>query len=95
MKTQNNPMRGKEILIQSHQVKTQKDAVKCHLRDYGSITSMSAFNEYGITRLASIIHTLRSEGYKIHSTPQSRRNRYGNSVEFAKYEYLNPNYGNH
>ena len=81
---------GKEILIQQHQVSTQKDAVKCHLKDFETITSMTAFTDYGITRLSSIIHSLRREGYNITSIPMTRVNRYNHSVTFSKYKYIKP-----
>ena len=83
-------MKSKEILIQPNQVKTQRDAVMLHLKEIGSITSLEAIKEYGITRLASIIHSLRAEGYAIASLPFSLVNRYGNSVTLANYKYIKP-----
>ena len=40
--------------------KNQKEAIALHLKQFGNITSLEAIKEYGITRLSSIIHTLRS-----------------------------------
>lgn len=66
--------------------KTQKEAIMWHLQDFGSITSMEAFSEYGITRLSHIIYVLRrNTNMRITSIPMKRVNRYGNSVSFSKY----------
>ena len=56
-----------------------------HLNDFGSITSLDAFRDYGITRLSAIIYILRKDGYKIDSQRVSCKNRYGKIVYFAKY----------
>lgn len=64
---------------------TQKEAVSCHLKEYGSITSLEAIQEYGATRLSSIIYDLRKDGWNIISKPVTKKNRFGNSVTIAKY----------
>lgn len=66
---------------------TQKDRVLNHLKDIGHITSLDAFHQYGITRLASVIFKLRSDGHIIASEDMKHRNRYGEIVHFAKYVY--------
>lgn len=43
----------------------QTELVYNHLVRYGSITSIEAFNDYKITRLAARIHTLRERGVQI------------------------------
>lgn len=47
---------------------TQKEMVLGHLQRWGSITSMKAFQRYGITRLAEYIRELRSDGHDIETT---------------------------
>lgn len=47
------------------ELKSQKELVLTYLRKNKSITSWDAIKLYRITRLASIIHLLRAEGYKI------------------------------
>ena len=59
---------------------TQCDRIIRHLKDYGSITSLEAMQEYGIMRLASRITDLKSRGYQITSSTKSSKNRYGESV---------------
>ena len=44
---------------------SQEDEVLNHLRKYGSITSMTAFRMYDITRLSAKVFTLRKRGYDI------------------------------
>lgn len=65
---------------------TQKEVILQHIKDYGHITSWEAFMEYGVTRLAGIIFKLRHrEGMNIKTDLITKRNRYGNPVNFAKY----------
>jgi len=64
---------------------TQKERVLRHIDDYGSITSMEAFNEYGITRLAARVSELRRDGIQIDSVRETVKNRYGEAVSYARY----------
>lgn len=64
---------------------THKDRVLRHLRDYGTISSMEAFREYGITRLSAVIFTLREEGYTIKTVTKTAVNRYGEKVRYGEY----------
>ena len=64
---------------------TQCERILRHLKDYGSITSLEAVNEYGIMRLASRINDLRAEGVAIVSETNTGKNRYGETTHFAVY----------
>lgn len=66
------------------QITNQKQEVLRHIKRYGSITSMEAFEKYGITRLSAIIYILRRE-YEIVTIMRTSINRYGNEVNFAEY----------
>ena len=46
-------------------MKTQNQTVLDHLKEYGSITSMVAFERYRITRLSGRILELRRRGHNI------------------------------
>ncbi len=46
---------------------------------------MQAFEQYGITRLASQINKLRNKGYDIATIMMEGENRYGEPVRYAKY----------
>lgn len=65
--------------------RTQKDEVLKHLQKYGSITSLEAFDRYGITRLSAVIYKLKKE-HKITSEALVTRNRYGHIVQYARYK---------
>lgn len=64
---------------------TQEKAVLNHLKKHGTITPFVAFEMYGITRLACIIHGLRKDGYDIETEDATTVNRYGNHTTYAKY----------
>jgi hypothetical protein len=61
--------------------KSQLQKVKSHLTQKKSITSWEAIEKYKITRLASVIHTLRKDGWIINNKPMT--NSEGNN--FVKY----------
>lgn len=65
---------------------TQMKQVLIHLNTHGSISSKTAFEEYGITRLSAIIWVLRRAGHKINSHLESTKNRYGNHTHYSVYE---------
>ena len=64
---------------------TQCETILRHMEDCGSITSLEAMQEYGIMRLASRITDLKKAGYPIRREMVSRKNRYGETVSFARY----------
>ena len=64
---------------------TQCERILRHLKDYGSITSMEAMNEYGIMRLAARINDLRAQGIAIASEVKTGKNRYGEDTHFSVY----------
>lgn len=59
-----------------------------HLLDFRAITTWEAIKEYGCTRLSAVIYNLRKEGWNIVSKRETRKNRYGNSVSFARYTLI-------
>ncbi len=65
--------------------KTQCEVVLTHLKEHGSITSIEAFTEYGILRLASRINDLRRRGYLIKSELKTGKNRFGETTHFCVY----------
>ena len=69
--------------------KTQKDVILEHLRKHQTITSWDAIMEYGITRLASVIHMLRDDGLQITSKPINKKTRLGNITTIAEYRLIN------
>jgi len=51
-----------------------------HIERHGKITSMKAFEKYGITRLAARIHNLREKGYRIKTSTITN-----NKANYASY----------
>lgn len=63
----------------------QEDVVLAHLQDGLTITPMEAMTEYGIWRLAAVIHKLRCRGFDIAThTVKSKTGK-----QFAEYELIN------
>lgn len=65
---------------------TQCERILRHLKDYGSITSMTAITEYGILRLASRINDLKRMGYPIISETKTGKNRYNEATHYKVYK---------
>ena len=53
---------------------TQQTRVLRYMQDYGSITSLEAFRDLGITRLSGVIFDLRKTHVIISQTKRGRRN---------------------
>jgi len=69
---------------------TKTDMVLNHMIDYGFITSWTAIQLYGVTRLSAIIYTLKhNRGIKISSVTETRNDRNGWPCRYSKY-FLNP-----
>ena len=64
---------------------TQCEKIIKYMRDFGSITTMQAFNDLGITRLSGRIYDIKALGYKIRSETIYGRNRYGEKIHYFKY----------
>ena len=56
-----------------------------HLQKHKTITTLEAFELYGITRLSARIYDLRESGIKIGLIWETGTNRYGNQVKWGKY----------
>lgn len=66
---------------------TQREAILQYIGEFGSITPIEAFSDLGITKLATRISEMRREGIKIRIEQVSVKNRYGRSVNYAKYSF--------
>ena len=64
---------------------TQCQRIIDYMQTFGSISTIEAFNDLGVARLASRIHDLKGQGYNIVSTVGTAKNRYGETVHFAVY----------
>ena len=63
----------------------QRDRVLQYIRDFGSITTLQAFQDLGITRLSARIFELKERGYAIKTDMVTGENRYGENVHFKRY----------
>ena len=64
---------------------TQNATVLRHLKRYAGITTFTAYERYGITRLSARISDLRRMGYDIVSVPREVTNRYGEPCRIVEY----------
>lgn len=67
--------------------KSQKLDVLNHMKRHKKkgITSMEAFELYGITRLSAKIFELKHDGYVIECVHETSTNRYGHLCRFGRY----------
>lgn len=65
----------------------QCEMIVQYIRENGSITTLEAIRELGITRLASRIHDLREAGYCIEKENIKVHNRYGEACQVASYKF--------
>ena len=66
-------------------VKNQVDAIQYHLECHGNITSLEAIELYGCTRLSAKIYDLKKEGFNITKKMEKCKNRFGHTVNYARY----------
>lgn len=68
----------------------QQERVLKYMSDFGSISSLEAIKDLGITRLAAVIHTLRHKrGYEIKAVMVSDTNRWDEPISYARYSMEN------
>lgn len=65
--------------------RTQADRVLAYIQTFGSITTLEAFRDLGVTRLSARIYELRARNINIDSTSITSKNRYGENCTYAKY----------
>lgn len=64
---------------------TQTDLVLEYMKQNGSITQLEAITELGVMRLGARIWDLKDQGVVIHAEQETRKNRYGKPVHYARY----------
>ena len=65
--------------------KTHQERVLQYIVQFGSISSMEAFRDLGVTRLSAVIFCLKKKGHKLKATTEHCKNRFGRDVYFARY----------
>lgn len=64
---------------------TQTQMVLEYLEKFGSITPVEAYSELGCMRLGARIADLKAQGVPIRREMESRQNRFGRTVAYARY----------
>lgn len=65
----------------------QCEKIVFYIQMFGSISSMEAFQDLGITRLSARIYELRNEDYKFDEKFETAKNRFGESVTYKRYRF--------
>ena len=63
----------------------QRQRIINYIREFGSITSKEAYDDLGITQLATRIKELKEQGYEFKTEWENSKNRYGEQVDFKRY----------
>ena len=63
----------------------QYERIMMYMKDFGSISPMEAFNDLGITKLATRISEMRADGMEFDQRMESAKNRYGDKVRYMRY----------
>lgn len=63
----------------------QCNKVLHYIETEGSITPLDAIREFGCHRLAARISDLKRAGYPIIRAMETKRNRYGEPIRYARY----------
>lgn len=72
---------------------SQCEMIINYIKEFGSITTLQAFNDIGCTRLASRINDLKNQGYRFRDEFVTRKNKYGVKVSYKKYYLEGENNG--
>lgn len=65
----------------------QCEKIVFYIQMFGSISSMEAFRDLGITRLSARIYELRNAGYQFDEEFETSKNRFGESVSYKRYRF--------
>lgn len=72
---------------------TQCQRIIDYIHQFGSISTLEAFRDLGVARLASRIHDLKGQGYKFITETKTSKNRFNENTTFKVYK-LDENGGN-
>lgn len=64
---------------------SQKELILKYIADVGYITSFQAYQDLGITQLATRIKELKESGYQFKTENIKTKNRYGKPSHYYKY----------
>lgn len=67
---------------------TQVDRVIDYMKKFGSITTLDAFRDLGITRLSARIYEVKDRGYLVKTETITGKNRFGEKTHYFKYSLV-------
>ena len=65
---------------------TQCQRIIEYIRQFGSISTLEAFRDLGVARLASRIHDLKGQGYIFMTETKTTKNRFGENTSYKVYK---------
>ena len=68
----------------------QMKRVKEWLEEGKTLTSMQAYDMWGCTRMSDKVFKLRKHGMDIETVMLTRKNRFGDTCNYAEYVYKKP-----
>jgi len=82
---------SEELFRKFENCRTQADIVTTHLENFEFITPKEAIDEYGIYRLAAVIHRMKKNtDVNFESINVATKNRYGHDCNYSKYKLVKP-----
>ncbi len=63
----------------------QRQRIINYIRECGSITSLDAYKDLGITQLATRIKELKEQGYEFRTEWESSKNKFDEKVDYKRY----------
>ena len=64
---------------------SQKERIIEYINKFGSITSLQAYMDLGISQLGARIDGLERDGYSFYKEWQEGKNRFGEPIKYKKY----------
>lgn len=65
--------------------KTQTNRVQQYIENFGSITSLEAIRDLGVTRLSAVVFKLKKAGLQVEGVTEHAFNRFGEKTAFKRY----------
>lgn len=65
----------------------QHKRIASYIDEFGSITPIEAFQDLGITKLATRVSEMKREGFEFKQERISSRNRFNKPVSFMRYSW--------
>lgn len=82
---------GREV---TKHTKSQCEMILDYMRSHKSISQAVAVEKFDCYRLSARIFDLRDEGYEIKKTLVKKKNKEGNTVQYAEYSLVSENADN-